>query len=100
MDLAYTFWEKLIRRGILLGITVGMIAVAGFLIQAARVRYGPSIAGFLTTTFNSIIPQVIKILMIMEPHSTEGEFQSSLYLKITIFRWTLSAILVQVRQTE
>lgn len=100
MDLAYTFWEKLIRRGILLGITVGMIAVAGFLIQAARVRYGPSIAGFLTTTFNSIIPQVIKILMIMEPHSTEGEFQSSLYLKITIFRWTLSAILVQVRQTQ
>ncbi len=96
-DLSYTFLEKLIRRGIVLAITFGMIAIAGITIRGARVRFGPQVAGLLTTTFNSIIPQVIKLLMIIEPHATEGTFQSSLYLKITIFRWTLSAILVQVR---
>ena len=96
LDLASGLVAKTIRRGIVLFATIGMIAIAGVAIKAARYRFGPQIAGFLTTTFNSTIPQVIKLLMIIEPHATEGAFQTSLYLKITIFRWTLSAILVKV----
>lgn len=96
LDLSYGFINKTIRRGITLGVTVGMIAVAGYCIKLARDRYGPRIAGFLTTSFNSTIPQIIKLLMMVEPHATEGAFQASLYVKITLFRWILSAVLAQI----
>lgn len=96
LDLQYGIIEKAVRRGIVLAVTFGMIGIAGVAISSARDRFGAKIAGFLTTIFNSTIPQVIKLLMIIEPHATEGAFQASLYLKITIFRWTLSAILAQI----
>jgi hypothetical protein len=97
LDLSYGIISKAIRRGIALASTIGMIAGAGLAIKSAREQFGANVAGLLTTSFNSIIPQVIKLLMIIEPHATEGAFQNSLYLKITLFRWTLSAILAQVR---
>ena len=96
LDLSYSLFEKMVRRLLVLGVNVGMIAVAGLCIKYARLRSGPFLAGYLTTCFNSIIPQIVKILMIFEPHATEGSFQSSLYLNITIFRWTLSAVLAQL----
>lgn len=49
-----------------------------------------------STIFNSVIPIVVKILMLFERHQTEGGFQSSLYLKITLFRWVNTAIALQV----
>jgi hypothetical protein len=73
-----------------------MIALAGFVVKEARDSSGPLLSGFLTTIFNSTIPMIIKLLMLIEAHSTEGGYQTSLYLKITLFRWTLSAILAQV----
>lgn len=96
LDLSYGMKTKLFRRFLTLATTVGMVGLAGLLVSMARQRFGARIAAYLTTTFNSTIPQVIKILMIFEPHNTEGGFQASLYLKITLFRWTLSGFLTQV----
>jgi len=100
-DLSFSAIEKKIRRGIVLLMNFGMITIAGFCIKYARDVTGPEgkgpwIAGILTSCFNSIIPQIIKILMIFEPHATEGSFQSSLYLNITIYRWVLTAGLAQL----
>ena len=50
-----------------------------------------------STIFNAIIPIAVKIIMMFERHQTEGGYQSSLYLKITIFRWVNTAIALQVR---
>lgn len=97
LDLSYGLTSKIVRRGIALSLTVGMIAVAGVAVKYTRDALGVFYSGLLTTTFNSTIPQIIKILMSFEPHATEGAYQASLYLKITLFRWTLSAILAQVR---
>ena len=97
LDLSYSMTSKIIRRGIALSLTIGMIAVAGVAVNFTRDALGVFYSGLLTTTFNSTIPQIIKILMIIEPHATEGAYQASLYLKITLFRWTLSALLAQVR---
>lgn len=99
LDLSYSMTSKVVRRGIALSLTIGMIAVAGVAVKHTRDALGVFYSGLLTTTFNSTIPQIIKILMIVEPHATEGAYQASLYLKITLFRWTLSAILAQVRHS-
>lgn len=88
-----------IRSFITLVMTLGMIAFAGICIFYARQDIGPFFAGILTTLFNSTIPQAIKLLMMIEPHQTEGGYQVSLYLKITIFRWALTAIVPLVRHT-
>lgn len=98
LDLSYSFIEKAVRRLIALSFTLGMIVFASLIISKARSRAGAWLAGPLTTVFNSTIPQIIKILMMIEPHSTEGGYQASMYLKITLFRWTLSAILIKVRR--
>jgi len=96
LDLSYSLTSKIIRRFIALALTCGMIVIAGSVVGWARNSVGPLLSGPLTTIFNSTIPFIIKLLMMIEPHATEGGFQTSLYLKITLFRWTLSAILTQV----
>jgi hypothetical protein len=73
-----------------------MLALAGFAVKKARDGVGPQVSAYLATAFNITIPLIIKLMMKIEPHSTEGAYQTSLYLKITLFRWTLSAILPQV----
>jgi hypothetical protein len=35
-------------------------------------------------------------MMIFERHQTEGSFQGSLYLKITLFRWINTAVVLQL----
>lgn len=61
---------------------------SGWLVFLAR--YNSSIGAWaaapLVSVFNAIIPFVVKILMIFEPHGTEGSFQTALYMKITLFR--------------
>ena len=52
------------------------------------------------TIFNAIIPIAVKVIMMFERHQTEGGYQSSLYLKITLFRWVNTAIALQVRWTD
>jgi hypothetical protein len=89
-------FSRVIRTSITLACTVGMISFAGSCVAKTRVALGPVWSGVLVTGFNSTVPQIIKLLMIAESHSTEGSFQASLYLKITLFRWTLSAILPHV----
>ena len=98
VDLSEGLVKHWIARFSTFAINIGLISLAGYLIKLTRRALGPFWSGILTTGFNSTIPQVIKILMIFEPHLTEGDFQASLYLKITVFRWTLSAVLTAVSQ--
>jgi hypothetical protein len=97
LDLDDSPMKIFIRSFVTLIITCGLIALASVCIFYTRRKIGPFWSGILTTCFNSTIPQVIKILMWFEPHQTEGAFQTSLYLKITLFRWVLTAIVPQVR---
>ncbi|KAG7353426.1 hypothetical protein IV203_002781 [Nitzschia inconspicua] len=77
-------------------VNVLFIAFATVCIYFARQNVGPFFSGILVTTFNSTIPQAIKLIMMFEPHQNEGGFQRSLYLNITLFRWVLTAIVPQV----
>jgi hypothetical protein len=97
LDLSAGTTKKILMRMLTFFLTTGIIAFASFTIAKARSGVGVFFSGPLTTIWNSVIPLFIKTLMVVEPHADEGSFQASLYLKITIFRWTLSAILAQVR---
>lgn len=42
--------------------------------------------------FNSIFPEIAKLLTELERHSSEGLKQTSLYFKIAVFRWVNTAV--------
>jgi len=92
LDLGASNIWKTFMRGVNLCVTTLIVAFAGYLVNKTRYTIGSSFAAPLISVFNSIIPQIVKILMIFEPHGTEGSFQASLYLKITAFRWVNTAL--------
>lgn len=85
-----------IMRLVTLAITCGVVAICGLAVARTRQNVGAGLAGPLVTIFNTLIPLVVKILMIFEPHHTEGVFQASLYMKITLFRWANTALLAKM----
>ena len=93
LDLSTTTLKRIIMRTVNICISLLMVTVAGVCVAQVREAVGPSLSGPLVSVFNSVIPQIVKILMIFEPHLTEGSFQTSLYIKITFFRWINTAIL-------
>jgi hypothetical protein len=88
--------ERNVMRAVNLMITMAMVSLSGYLVSLTRTQYGPFTAGILVSGFNSVIPMIVKILMIIEPHRTEGSYQTSLYMKITLFRWINTAILIKL----
>jgi len=97
LDLSTKFLSRMMWRIINLALTVGMVSGAGWLVT--KVRYNAKLAfssAILVSTFNSTIPQVVKILMMFEKHHTQGSYQTSLYLKITLFRWVNTALLTKL----
>jgi hypothetical protein len=95
-DLHVPTQRKLLMRLINLAITVGLIMFAGFVVSRIRNAAGPALSAIFVTIFNSSIPQVLKLLMLLERHSDEGSRQKSLYIKITLFRWVNTAILTKI----
>lgn len=87
LDLSASTLKKGLMRGLNVGLTIGIVAFTGWLVALTRLNIGAWAAAPLISVFNAIIPQIIKILMIFEPHGTEGSFQASLYMKVTLFRW-------------
>lgn len=96
MDLGAGTFRRLIFRGVNLGITVALITLAIVIVDSVRSSQGSTAAAILVTLLNSTVPQILKLLMIFERHSTEGGYQTSLYLKITLFRWMNTAILTKL----
>lgn len=76
--------------------SVLVVALCGWLVAEVRFSLGGRYSGPLVTVLNSLIPMIVKILMIFEPHHTEGDFQSSLFTKITLIRWTNTALLLKI----
>jgi hypothetical protein len=95
LDLGVSTIRKVLGRVVNFGITLLLVSAAGWVVGAIR-RKQALLAGPAVSIFNSIIPLVIKILMIFERHTSEGGFQTSLYLKITLFRWVNTAVLTKV----
>jgi len=93
MELSSSATNRLVRRLIALSITCVLIIFAGWSIYRVRETSGPFLSGPLTTIFNSSMPSILKLLLLLEKHPDEGSYQRSVYLKLTLFRWTLSGVL-------
>lgn len=87
LDVDVSVSKRIFEFTITLIITLGLIALGGYLVYFTRQRSGAFYAGILTTTLNILIPFIVNLLMIIEHHSHEDDRQRSLYIKVTIFRW-------------
>jgi hypothetical protein len=96
LSLSASGMHKLIMRCVNLGVTVGVVSFTGWVVAVVRFHLGALVAAPLVSVLNTLIPLIVKILMIFEPHSTEGSFQTNLYLKITLFRWVNTALLTKL----
>jgi Cytosolic domain of 10TM putative phosphate transporter len=94
-DQGSTTLNRNLMRMVNLIITLGMVSLAGLIVSRVRTQHGPYTASILVSGFNSAIPMIVKELMVIEPHRSEGSYQTSLYMKITLFRWINTAILVK-----
>ena len=96
LDIFSGWMARLIQQSITFLVTILLLAGAGYVVRQTRSKLGAAYSGPLTTIFNTLIPQIVKLLLLIEKHPTEGGRQQSLYLKIAIFRWVNTAILTQV----
>ena len=70
LDLSAGTWSKVFIRILNFVITIAGCAFAGWAVNQTRASLGPGFSGPLVSIFNSIIPVVIKLLMIFERHPT------------------------------
>ena len=93
-EMTISAMRKYLQRVVTFAITIGLIIASGFVIHRAR-RLNTLFFSICVSTFNFCIPQIIKLLLLLERHSNEGSRQKSMYMKITLFRWSNSAILTK-----
>jgi Calcium-activated chloride channel len=55
-----------------------------------------AVAAISISIFNAIFPVLAKLLTSCEAHSSEGGKQRSLYLKIALFRWVNTAVVITI----
>jgi len=96
LDLNITTIKKVFQRLITASLTFGIIILSAFITSRIRYRYGPSFSSPVISVFNFIIPNLVKIMMLIENHSNEGGRQASMYLKITVFRWVNTAVIINI----
>ena len=96
LDLSASTMKKGLIRSLNVFITLLLIAFTGYIVGKARYSLGAWAAAPLISISNTLIPLIVKILMIFEPHGSEGSFQAALYLKITLFRWVNTAFLIKI----
>mmetsp|Transcript_23023 Transcript_23023/g.32432 ORF Transcript_23023/g.32432 Transcript_23023/m.32432 type:complete len:948 (+) Transcript_23023:108-2951(+) len=95
-ELHVPLMKKIIQQSITFLITLGLVIGVGFISFSTRRNIGVVAAGIVTSTANALIPFILKLMSFFEQHSSEGSLQSSLYLKITIFRWVNTGIMVRI----
>jgi len=95
-DLHYTRTGVWLRVIISCIITFGLVAFSGIILNLARTRVNTILYSILLSTFNSLIPVIVRLLVSFEKHWDEGSMQASLYFNITLFRWVNTAIVTRV----
>jgi hypothetical protein len=122
LDLSASTLKINMMRVVTFFASVLVVGVCGYLVAQVRFTLGAGYAAPLVSVLNTLIPMIVKILMLFEPHHQEGkgrdllssatveyrqcsqstfcafpgEFQSSLFTKITLFRWTNTALLAKM----
>lgn len=76
-------------------VTIGGIALIALFVRIMH-DVSPVMAALTITAFNGIFPQLALLLTKIESHPSEGSKQTSLYFKIAIFRWVITAVIITI----
>ena len=93
-DLDESFCTKFLQRAITWLITTGII-VAGFMVvkwSFQRPNGDVNTAAVIVAVLNAVVPHVFKLINTLESHQSENTYQTSLYWKMTMFRWVNTAV--------
>ena len=96
LDLYYNRLSIYLRLLATFCITFGLVIFSAYILQLSRTRVSTILFSVILSTFNSIIPIVVRLLVTYERHYNESSIQASLYFKITFFRWVNTAIITRV----
>ena len=83
---------KVLQRCLTTAITVAIIYL-GFITVRRGFEHGSTFAAFEIVLLNILVPKILLFVNLLECHPREGTYQASLYLKVTAFRWTNTAII-------
>ena len=94
-DLNEKFKAKFKQVTITTFVTICAVALVAFIVRLCRDR-SAAFGAIAISVFNALFPMFAKSLTNMESHASEGQKQTSLYVKIAGFRWVNTAIVITI----
>jgi Calcium-activated chloride channel len=89
------FQDRVKQQVFTVACTFGAIIVIAIVVKFCS-NVSPLVAAISISVFNAIFPMFAKMLTSCEAHSSEGGKQRSLYLKIAVFRWVNTAVVITI----
>lgn len=90
-DLDDSLTKRLLQRAVTSLVTAGIVVVGFFIVQKAY-RTNVTLSAYVIALLNILVPIILKVINRYEAHPDEGQYQASLYRKITFFRWINTAL--------
>ena len=75
--------------------TFASICLVAFIVRIVH-EWSALFSAFAISIFNGVFPEFAKILVKFEGHATEAGVQTSMYLKICLFRWVNTAVVITI----
>lgn len=95
MDLDKSWITKIKQQSVTSLISVFVIVAVAVIVALCRSQ-GAAYAAFAISVSNALFPAVAKMLTNAEAHASETGKQRSLFAKIAIFRWVVTAIVITI----
>jgi hypothetical protein len=93
MDLDETWSNKIKRLSVTTLISLAFVVAVAVIVTLVR-AHGAAYAALCISVANALFPMVAKLLTNVEAHASETGKQCSLFVKIAIFRWVITAIVI------
>ena len=90
-----TLESQMISLSITTFVCICAVVLIAFIVSLCR-QISPIFAAIVISVFNVIFPIFANLMTNMESHTDEGHKQRSLYIKIALFRWVNTAIVILV----
>lgn len=95
MDLDVSWSSRMKQLCVTTLISLAFVVAVAVIVALVR-RYGAAYAALAISIANTLFPIVAKILTNVEAHASETGKQCSLFVKIAIFRWVVTAIVITI----
>jgi hypothetical protein len=96
-DLGVPTRHKLVALLVTACVTLAEIVVSVLLVKLFRDQVSAAAAGLVIAALNSIAPVGIKAAAdLIERHRTETDFQKSIFVRITLYRWITTVVVAKI----